>query len=58
MREKPRTGVVLSAPRIERNRRLLLLLLFLPIQDLPLQRVVSLIEGFLALRSVWGLVLR
>ena len=58
MREKPRTGVVLSASRIERNRRLLLLLLFLPIQDLPLQRVVSLIEGFLALCSVWGVVLR
>lgn len=46
------------APRIERSPRLLLLSLFLSFQDLPLQRVVSLIEEFLALRSVWGLVLR
>ena len=58
LREKPRKDVVVSATRIERNRRLLLLPLFLPVQDLPIQRVVSLIEGFLALRSVWGLVLR
>ena len=58
LREKPRKGVVVSVPRIERNRRLLLLPLFDPVQDLPIQRVVSLIEGFLALRSVWGLVLR
>ena len=58
LREKPRTGVVISAPRIERSPRLLLLSLFLSFQDLPLQRMVSLIEGFLALRSVWGLVLR
>ena len=55
---KPRKGVVVSVPRIERNRRLLLLPLFLPVQDLPTQRVVSLIEGLIALRSVWGLVLR
>ena len=32
LREKPRKGVVVSAPRIERNRRLLLLPLFLPVQ--------------------------
>ena len=56
--EKPSKGVVVSVPRIVRNRRLLLLPLFLPVQDLPIQRVVGLIEGFLALRSVWGLVLR
>ena len=31
---------------------------FLPVQDFPIQRVVSLIERFIALRSVWGLVLR
>ena len=43
---------------VERNRHLLLLPLFLPVQDLPIQQVVSLIEGFLALRSIWGLVLR
>ena len=57
---KTRKGVVVSVPRIERNRLLRILLLprFLPVQDLPIQRVVSLIEGFLALRSVWGLVLR
>ena len=58
LREKPRKGVVVFVLWIERNRRLLLLPLFLPVQDLPIQRVVSLIEGFLALRSVWGLVLR
>ena len=55
---KTRKGVVVSVPWIERNRRLLLLPLFLPVQDLPVQRVVSLMEGVLALRSVWGLVLR
>ena len=57
---KTRKDVVVSVPRIERNRLLRILLLprFLPVQDLPIQRVVSLIEGFLALRSVWGLVLR
>ena len=44
---------------VDRKESLLLLLpLFLPVQDLPIQRVVSLIEGLLALRSVWGLVLR
>ena len=58
LREKPRKGVVVSVPRIERNCRLLLLPLFIPVQDLLIQRVVSLIEGFFALRSVWGLVLR
>ena len=58
LREKPRIGIVVSIQQIERNRRLLLLPLFLPVQDLPIQRVVSLIEGFLALRSIWGLVFR
>ena len=58
LREKPMRGVVVSAPRIERNRRLLLLPHFLPVHDIPIQRVVSLIEGFLALRRVWGPVLR
>ena len=55
---KPRTSVIVSVPRIERNRRLLLLPLFLLVQDLPIQRVVILIEGFIALHNVWGLVLR
>ena len=57
-KEKPRTSVVVSVPRIERNWRLLLLPLFLLVQDLPIQQVVSLIKGFIALNSVWGLVLR
>ena len=58
LREKPREGVVVSVPRIERNRRLLLLPLLLPVQDLPIPRVVSLIEGFKGLRIVCGLVFR
>ena len=41
----------------DRIGRLLLPQLFLPLQNLPLQRVLSLIEGFLALRNVWGLAL-
>ena len=58
LRGKPREGVVVSVPRIERNRRLLLLPLLLPVQDVPIPRVVSLIEGFKALRIVCGLVFR
>jgi len=51
-RKTKRKDVVVSGPRIERNRRLLLVPLFLPVQDLPIQQVVSLIEGFLA-RSIF-----
>ena len=40
-----------------KNRRLLLLPLFLPVQDLPIPRVVSLIEGFKGLRIVCGFAL-